>query len=124
MKNSRVFLSAVFATVFLGVPMPVHGLQASPQVPDPHHHEPGVAAPPSTTTPDSRKHMMQMMSEMKAGDAKLDEVVQAMNAATGPAKVDAIAAVVTALVKEHAAMHSSMAKMGMTSDTATDKPKP
>jgi hypothetical protein len=78
-----------------------------------------------------------MMSEMNAADAKLDELVQTMNAEKGVEKVDAIAAVVTALVKEQTAMRASMAmklKMMSTMDkiyqmsamggTATGKPTP
>lgn len=60
-----------------------------------------------------------------------------MNAAKGAEKVDAIAAAVTVLVKEQAAMRASMAmkmkmmstmdkmdKMSAIGDTATGKPKP
>ena len=38
------------------------------------------------------KQHQQMMANMKAADAKLDEVVNAMKAATGEAKVSALAA--------------------------------
>ena len=140
MRNSLAVLSAVFLTVFIGVPTHLHLLQASPQVPDPHHPEHGVAAAPSATTPESCQQMTRMMSEMNATDAKLDELVQAMNAAKSPEKADANAAVVTALVKEQAAMRGSMAmmmkmmsmmdkmdkaaKMRIMGDTATGKPKP
>jgi hypothetical protein len=140
MRNSLLVLSVVFVTVFIAVPAHLHGLEAPPQAPDPHHPEHGVAAAPSATTPESCQHMTRMMSEMNAADAKLDELVQAMNAAKGPEKADAIAAVVTALVKEQAAMRGSMAmmmkmmsmmdkmdklgKMSAMGDMATGKPKP
>jgi hypothetical protein len=131
MKKSLVVLSVVLVTVFVGVPAHVHGLQASPQAPDPHHPDQGAAAVPDATTSELRQHMMRMMSEMKVADKKLDELVQAMNAAEGPEKTDAIAALVTALVKEHGATCSSMtmmmSKMDKTSamgDMATGKPKP
>ena len=137
MKNSRVVLSAVVVAIFAGVPSHVHARQAPPQVPAPHHAEEGVAVAPGATTPESCQHKTRMMSEMTAADAKLDELVQTMNAATGAEKTDAIAAVVTALVKEQAAMRASMAmkmkmmsmmdkmdKMSAMGDTATGKPKP
>ena len=134
MKNSWGVLSAVLVAIFVGMPSPVHARQASPQVPAPHHAEEGAVAAPSAITPESCQHMRGMMSEMNEADAKLDELVQTMNAAQGAEKVDAIAAVLTALVKEQAAMRASMAmkmkmmsmadKMSVIGDTATGKPKP
>jgi hypothetical protein len=53
----------------------------------------------------------QMMAAMKAGDAKLDALVKAMNAAAGDAKVNATAAVVNELVRQHQAMHAHMGQM-------------
>jgi hypothetical protein len=50
-----------------------------------------------------------MMARMQAEQKKLDELVAQMNAATGPEKVDRIAAVVT----EMAAMHKRMSAMMM-----------
>lgn len=41
-----------------------------------------------------------MRARMRAHDARLDELVAAMNAASGEAKVDAIAAVVNELVEQ------------------------
>jgi hypothetical protein len=49
------------------------------------------------------------MANMQAEQKKLDELVAQMNAATGPEKVDRIAAVVT----EMAAMHKRMSTMMM-----------
>ena len=53
----------------------------------------------------------QMMAEMKAGDAKLDALVTQMSTAAGSAKVDAVAAVVTELVRQQKAMHQHMGQM-------------
>jgi hypothetical protein len=53
----------------------------------------------------------QMMAEMKAGDAKLDALMKDMNAATGAGRVDAMAAVVSELVRQHKAMHARMGEM-------------
>jgi hypothetical protein len=65
--------------------------------------------------PQSMQDMMkmheQMMAEMKAGDAKLDALVKDMNSATGGTKIDAVAAVVNELVRQHQAMHGRMGQM-------------
>jgi hypothetical protein len=65
--------------------------------------------------PPSMQEMMkmheQMMAEMKAGDAKLDALVKDMSDAKGDAKVNAVAAVVNELVRQHKAMHGRMGQM-------------
>jgi hypothetical protein len=135
MKYSRRFLrvAVLLALVF--------GLAAArAEAQDPHHPDQGTAAAPyAATTPEQRRgmmnqNMMKMMGEMKAADAKLDALVQAMNAAKGEEKANAIAAVVAALVEERRSMHSSMAAMMNTMNmmnqmrapagAAPDKPKP
>jgi len=65
------------------------------------------AAPPAAqgTTVDRQA----VMAYMQAEQNRLDELVAQMNAATGPEKVDRIAAVVT----EMAAMHKQMSTMMM-----------
>jgi hypothetical protein len=60
---------------------------------------------------DMMKMHEQMMAEMKANDAKLDALVKDMNAATGDAKVNAMATVVNELVRQHRAMHGRMGQM-------------
>ena len=55
--------------------------------------------------------MQKMMAEMKAMDATLDVLMTKMNAATGEAKVDAIAELLTAIVQQRAAMHDRMMQM-------------
>ena len=52
-----------------------------------------------------------MMAEMKEAQARLDQKVSAMNAATGNAKVDAMAAVINELVSQRKQMHSMMPQM-------------
>ena len=77
----------------------------------------GVLAASSQTTPpqprmgDMMQRHEQMMAEMKAADAKLDELVRAMNAATGEAKVTAMAQVVTELARQQQTMHRRMGMM-------------
>jgi hypothetical protein len=70
-----------------------------------HDHDAAASAAPSAqaTAMDHQK----MMAEMQASQAKLDALVAQMNAATGPEKVDRIAAV----VNEMAAMHKHMSTM-------------
>jgi hypothetical protein len=70
-----------------------------------------AAQTPSSTMQDMKKMHEQMMAEMKAGDAKLDALVSDMNAAADNAKVNAVAAVVTELVRQHKAMHAHMGRM-------------
>jgi hypothetical protein len=53
----------------------------------------------------------QMAADMKAADAKLDQLVADMNGAKGDAKVAAIARVVTELVNHQKAMHAHMNAM-------------
>jgi hypothetical protein len=48
---------------------------------------------------------------MKANRARLDTLVQQMNSAAGNAKVEAIAAVVTELVRQQNTMHDRMGQM-------------
>jgi len=52
-----------------------------------------------------------MMDEMHAMDARLDELVAKMNAASGDAKLDATAAVVTELAAQRQQMRSMMQTM-------------
>jgi uncharacterized membrane protein len=68
-------------------------------------------ASPAQSMQDMMKMHEQMMAQMKAGDAKLDALVKEMNAATGNAKVNAIAAVVTELVMQNRSMHEHMGQM-------------
>jgi hypothetical protein len=77
----------------------------------------GVLAASQATPPvqprmaDMMQRHQQMMAEMKASDQKLDELVRAMNAATGDAKITAMAQVVTELARQQQAMHGRMAMM-------------
>jgi hypothetical protein len=50
----------------------------------------------------------EMMARMEESNRRLEELVSTMNSATGPAKVDAIAAVVNELVSQHRQMHEHM----------------
>ena len=75
---------------------------------------PSVQAGQSSQQPDMAEMMkrhQQMMADMKAADAKLDELVTAMNASGGEAKVAAIAQVVNELVRQQKTMHEHMGMM-------------
>lgn len=81
-------------------------LAVSPQTQSP---QTGQSSPPAMA--DMMKQHQQMMADMKAADATLDELVKAMNAATGEAKVSAMAQVVSELVRQQKTMHEHMGKM-------------
>ncbi len=53
----------------------------------------------------------QMMADMKAMDAQLDQKVAAMNTAKGNAKVDAMAAVISEMVAQRKQMMAKMTNM-------------
>ena len=53
----------------------------------------------------------QMMTEMRKGDARLQTLVEQMNAANGTAKVTAMAAVVSELVAQQKMLHEQMGSM-------------
>jgi vancomycin resistance protein YoaR len=76
---------------------------------------PAQSSQPREQSPSNMQDMMkmheQMMAEMKAADSKLDALVKEMNAATGDAKVNAVAAVVAELVRQNRSMHERMGQM-------------
>jgi hypothetical protein len=76
-----------------------------------HEHE-GAATPQAQPGMQNMMKMhQQMMAEMKANRATLDALVQEMNSASDNAKVDAIAAVVTELVRQQNTMQDRMGQM-------------
>ncbi len=72
-------------------------------------------APSGSAAAQPAMGIMQTMSRMKANDEKLDALVQKMNAATGGAKADAMAELLTALVDDrrhgYEPMMANMMKM-------------
>jgi hypothetical protein len=76
---------------------------------------PAQGSQPRGQMPSNMQGMMkmheQMMAEMKAADGRLDALVKDMNAATGDAKLNAVAAVVTELVRQQRSMHDRMGQM-------------
>ncbi len=84
----------------------------SPATPGPHHPHHGMMA---GSMPDDCKAMMakheQMMSDMQVMNAALDQKVVAMDKATGPKKVDAMAAVIAEMVAQRKQMQQKMMAM-------------
>lgn len=73
------------------------------------------AAQPATDMSAKCRAMMadheKMMADMKAADQRLDDLTAKMTAASGQAKVDATAAVVTEIVAQRKTMREAMMKM-------------
>lgn len=92
-------------------------LMAGSQQPAPEHA--GSAAqkgPDMKTCQEMAGRHQKMMEAMKSMDAQLEKEVQAMQAAQGPAKVDAIARVVATLVEQRRQMRErAMAMQGQMS---------
>ncbi len=84
---------------------------------EPSRHQPPAAAqhehdqPAAAGMAGMTKMHQQMMAEMSAADARLDQLLSVMTAATGEAKVAGIAAVVTELVHQQKTMHQRMGTM-------------
>ena len=104
------------STTLLTVVLLVLGTALTPRaVATAHQGQASARADQHEQQPSNMQTMMkmheQMMAEMKAADAKLDQLVQKMDAATGDAKVNATADVVKELVVQHKAMHDRMGQM-------------
>ena len=100
-----VLLSAAFTA------WPTHAWQVSPED-HAKHHPAGQATEPKAATPAPAPQAKGMAGmNMMASNAKLDALVQKMNAAQGQAKVDAIAELLTVMVREHQDMHGNMSQM-------------
>jgi len=113
MKPGAVLGGALLVTALTIVP--AHGWQVSPEEHAAHHpaaQADKVAPTPHPALERQAKAMPGMKGmDMKAADAKLDELVAKMNAAQDQAKVDAIAELLTALVQHHQNMHGNMDQM-------------
>jgi hypothetical protein len=94
------------------VQAPVNASQATQ---DPQHAHQQETAKPTADMSAKCKAMMaeheKMMADMKAADQRLDELVVKMTAASGQAKVDATAAVVTEMVTQRKTMREGMMRM-------------
>lgn len=104
-------LAAIAMTAFFAASATVYGQQsAAPADHSAHHPDTattGVAAAPAAP---GMMDSMKMMASMKKSSARLDELVTKMNTATGAAKTDAIAELLTALVTDRHACETMMAE--------------
>ena len=104
-------VSAMSAVLALGVGITRFGVVSGQAAAQQNTAAQGAQAQSQPNMAEMMKMHEQMMAEMKAGDAKLDALVEDMNAAAGEAKVNAIAAVVNELVQQHKSMHGRMGQM-------------
>jgi hypothetical protein len=73
--------------------------------------QPGMAADMAAKCQAMMANHEKMMTEMKAADQRLDDLVGKMNAASGREKADATAAVVSEMVIQRRTMRDGMMKM-------------
>ncbi len=104
----------VFATLLATVAVPVMILAQAPATTG-HQHEHAATQAPAPAQGENQQQMKQMhqkmMAEMAAMDQKLDSLVAQMNSAQGPAKVDAMAAIINEMLAERKQMREHMASM-------------
>ena len=111
---SRLALQAVLvcSVALLAVASPLARQATAPQ---PHQHQtPDKAKPQSDMMAKCmamKAEHEKMMADVQAADQRLDSLVAKMNAASGPAKIDATAAVVREIVGQRKAMRESMMTM-------------
>lgn len=110
--------SAMAGLVFGGILTMSAPAAAHAQQHDQHGDTPGQAAPAPRDNADShsaRHRMMEMhrhmMADHKAADAAVQSLIEKMNAATGDAKIEAMAAVVVELARQRTMMHNHMEHM-------------
>ena len=87
--------------------------QAAPATPTHQHPAPQAAAPPADMAAKCQAMMAdqeKMMAELKAADARLDDLVGKMNAAVAAEKAAATAAVVNEMVTQRRSMRDGMMK--------------
>ena len=112
MRVKRI-VTAMMAGCAAVVISAVPGLAA--QTPhQPQHAATAKAKPPSGMEAKCQAMMAEkekMMTDMKAADQRIDDLVATMNAASGMEKMAATAAVVTEMVTERRTMRDGMMKM-------------
>lgn len=113
MRNLIVLGAALVLSSTVYVTRGVAGpTQSSPPATaqEPHDHNHPATAPPAAPA-QGRGMRGEMMAKKPGTDDGLNRLVTAMNAATGEAKVAAIADLLTRLVQQQAAANQSMAAM-------------
>ena len=93
----------------------VNGTGRGLQARQTHDHQtappPATAAPPDTAARSEDAMHARMMAEMQARQARLQELVKTMDGATGPAKIETMAAIIRQLVQHEQAMLTKMDTM-------------
>ena len=111
MRMKRI-VTAMMAGCAAVVISAVPGLAQTPQ--EHQHAATAKAKPPSDMAARCRAMMAereQMMTDMKAADQRLDDLVVKMNSASGVEKTAATAIVVTEMVTQRRTMRDGMMKM-------------
>lgn len=91
--------------------LPAAQTEKAPQMDDHPHHHHGMTQKHDATTQDCRAMMaerQQMHEKMQAMDAKLGDMVDQMQDASGEDKTEALAAIVAELVTQRRQMHQKM----------------
>ena len=113
MKSAGIiFGGALLVAAFTTAP--AQGWQVSPEEHAAHHpagQAEKVPTPAPTPAPEAKGMAGMKGMDMKASNMKLDELVAKMNAAQGQAKVDAMAELLTTIVKQHQSMTGNMGEM-------------
>lgn len=111
MLTRVALVTAMSAILAVGIGITRFGVGSAQAAPRQNPAAQGAQAQSQPGMAEMMKMHEQMMAEMKAGDAKLDALVKDMNAAARDAKVNAIAGVVSELVRQHKAMHGRIGQM-------------
>ena len=110
-RHSVLLSIGVFGFAFaLLAASPFHGL-ASATGPTASPAPPSPGAQMGMQMQDMSKMHEKMMAEMKAAQSRLDDLAAKMNAATGEAKIAAMAELLNELVRQHQAMGQRMGDM-------------
>lgn len=110
MKKRVSLLAALGALVLIVLWM--SGIPFEPSVNTASAASPAQAAPAAQMSMQDMMTMHEKMTaDMKASQARLDDLEKKMNAATGDAKVAAMAEVVSELVRQHRGMNERMGGM-------------
>jgi len=100
-SRTALFIVTVLFVLRISTATRAQGQQPASDAQQQHEqHHPSATAEQLATTAQPPANMMSMMARMKTNDATLDELVKKMNAATGPAKTEAIAQLLTAIVED------------------------
>ena len=109
-RTIPVLLLSFVGTMTLGAQEPAPSPGAAPKMKMEMPGKPGMMGEKMMEEP-MMAHHKEMMAKMEAMDARLDDLVKRMNAATGSKKPDAVAAVITELVAQRKQMREQMMAM-------------